>query len=455
MFDLKSLENLKFTGFQPANIDTSNMIDIDVKKIVFIGDGMSGKTQIILTLSRLITIYLVKIFSKSRTKGSSGDDFLHVVDAALGNDSLSLSESFKDWALKHKFLVKYGRSAWDEINSVTLDTETIGFEDFKFSFPYLWKGMTYRVNFSGADIGGQNIFDHFRNVMGKLANKGDIILVVFDKSRAFSCWNSIEQIKTIISDKSSMENMPKIFYIGNKIDLEEHIRTQNWRASLQRQFLNKLKSVKDFGKGVYHVPSLVGSTNQERKVNYKICDQKMSFPDLEAFIYNCIRGFDNLYNKTMTDVNCRAIAREIAAQLVFDQQIESDQSEDNMVEVMKKFGYLLFQRRPLAIQYSGGIEYTSSGSEGDSFSRVRDKWRDYALDISKVTPNKVEAAIMAAGNSRSFLKQMGGFHSTNGLTGEGILEILDFTIRDKIESAEKQPDKNQTYQVIRRKIKRF
>ncbi|MHA1972597.1 MAG: GTPase domain-containing protein [Candidatus Hodarchaeales archaeon] len=455
MFDLKSLENLKFTGFRPANIDTSNMIDVDVKKMVFIGDGMSGKTQIILTLSRLITIYLIKVFSKSKAKGSSGDDFLNVVDAALGNDTLTLTESFKAWVREHKFLVKYGRSTWEEINSVTLDTETIGFEDFNFSFPYLWKGMTYRVNFSGADIGGQNIFDHFRNVMGKLANKGDVILVVFDKSRAFSCWNSIEQIKSIISDKTSMDNMPKIFYIGNKIDLEEHIRTQSWRASLQRQILTKLKSVTDFGKGVYYVPSLVGSTEQERKVNYRIQNNKMSFPDLEAFIYNCIRGFDKLYNKTMTDVNCRAIAREIAAQLVFDQKIESEQSEDNMVEVMKKFGYLLFQRRPLAIQYSGGIEYTSKGSEGDSFGRVREKWSEYSLDTTKVTQNKVEASIMAAGNSRSFLKQMGEFYSTNGLTGEGILEILDFAIRDKIESAEKQPDNSQKSQVIRRKIKRF
>ncbi|MHA2343989.1 MAG: hypothetical protein ACXADW_19170, partial [Candidatus Hodarchaeales archaeon] len=191
------------SGFIPNKVNLSEMKDIQVKKIIIIGDGMSGKTQIILTLSQIVINYLNEIYSAnrgSRLQPFEESDLRHA-EAVLNQDSNEISTEFISWAENHGFLVQYGRIKWNVGSAISLDTETIGFEDFNFIFPYMWNRRTYRIQLSGSDVGGQNIFDHLRNVLGKIAGKKDTLVVVFDRSRALSCWNSVEQVRNVIGDK--------------------------------------------------------------------------------------------------------------------------------------------------------------------------------------------------------------------------------------------------------------
>ena len=454
LIDSKSLDELKFTGFRAKQVDLQDMQDRSLKKIILIGDGMSGKTQIILTFGQLIINYLERIF-QNQSDSQRDRSFLGKAEAVLGSFEEDLSPEFFPWAEKFGFIVQYGRVSWDLAKNISLDTETIGFEDFKMIFPYIWKGQTFRVSIEGVDVGGQNIYDHFRGVMGKLAGKNDLVLVIFDKSRAFSCWNSIEQIKKLLDEKSgTTEHVPTIVYVANKVDLEEHIRSQKWRSETQRALIAMIKLTIDYGKGSYSLPSLVSKSGQEIEFTFRMMNGSLSFPDFEAFIYNVIRKNDSSYPNMMTDVNTRAIAREIAAQIVFDQKVVDNQSDNFMVSLMEDFGSLLFQRRPLALQYGGAIEYTSEKSEGDPFLRVRKKWNNYTCTLSSLNSERIESAIMAAGNARGFLEQMGTFYSTNALNGLGIIELFETIIKKKLEeNVEISTDKSEG--VIRRKIKRF
>ncbi|MFX0174069.1 MAG: hypothetical protein ACFE9L_19460 [Candidatus Hodarchaeota archaeon] len=452
------------SGFNIHQLNLSEIKDIEVKKIIFIGDGMSGKTQIVLTAAKLIIYYLHKIYYS--TSPQKDDQILQQADTILNEKSFEIFRSFKQWAESQRFLVQYGRIKWD-VSEISLDTETIGFEDFHFHFPFIWKGHTYRIMLSGSDVGGQNIFDHMRNVLGKFAGANDVIIVVFDKSRAFSCWNSIEQIKNVLGEKIEHQvayrsNIPQIIYVGNKIDLEEHVRSQKWRADLLRSLMKKVRNALHFGKGVYKLPSLVGRSETERTIQYKLDNQQISFPDLEAFIYNSIRESDPKYSiAVMTDVNAKALAREIAAQLVFNRILEDRQSwageikEEEMISIMNDFGNILFQRRPLAMQYSGGIEYMEKITETDSFARVRSKWMKYWLDFQSLKDSQVETALMSAANARGFLEEMGDFHSTNALQGNGVLELINSVIQKKLELTEKDPRLSKPSRLIKRKIKRF
>ncbi|MHA2055162.1 MAG: hypothetical protein ACW99F_16405, partial [Candidatus Hodarchaeales archaeon] len=418
-------------GFRTNSIHLSNMKDIEVKKTIFIGDGMSGKTQILLTFSQIILDYLYDIYItyNPRNNVSVEESALRYAEAALNSESTSLSSAFIQWAEKNGFLIQYGRVKWDIRSAVSLDTETIGFEDFHWIFPYLWNEETYRIHLSGADVGGQNIFDHLRNVMGKIAGKKDSLVVVFDRSRALSCWNSVEQVRNAIGDKfEHTTNIPRIYYVGNKIDLEEHIRSQGWQVEVQNTFTNMLNTVLNYGKGSYQIPSLVNKHGDEREIHYKLEGTKISFPDLEAILYNAIRTCSKHQQKIMTDVNCKSLAREISAQLVFDRKTKEvisstiSMSEESMVAIMKEFGGLLFQRRPLAIQYSGGIEYMHEGSQSDSFGRVRAKWKKFDLELKTITPEEIKAAIVSAGNSRNLISELGSFYSTDALKGIGVPE---------------------------------
>jgi GTPase SAR1 family protein len=452
------------SGFSIKQLNLKEIKDAEVKKIIFIGDGMSGKTQIVLTAAKQIIYYLHKIYYSTIPRRD--DQILQQADAILNEKSFEISPSFQQWAESQRFLVQYGRIKWD-VSEISLDTETIGFEDFHFHFPFAWKGRTYRIKLSGSDVGGQNIFDHMRNVLGKFAGATDVIIVVFDKSRALSCWNSIEQIKNVLGEKiedqyAYRSNIPQIVYVGNKIDLEEHVRSQKWRADLLRSLMKKVRNALNFGKGVYKLPSLVGSKGTERTIQYKLDNQQISFPDLEAFIYNSIRESDPKYSiAVITDVNAKALAREIAAQLVFNRILEERQSwtgevkEEEMISIMNDFGNILFQRRPLAMQYSGGIEYMEKTTETDSFARVRTKWMKYWLNFQSLRDSQVETALMSAANARSFLEEMGDFHTTNALQGNGVLELMDSVIQKKLELAEKEPRLSKPSRTIKRRIKRF
>jgi GTPase SAR1 family protein len=435
------------TGFQPKNVDLNEMVDIDVKKVVIIGDGMSGKTQTLITFGKKILTYLQKIYSARSILEDrfSEDAGLEVALESFG-DSYEVDPAFKSWAERYGFLLQYGNNKWN-VTSVSLDTETIGFEDFHFIFPFVWNNKTYRINLVGSDVGGQNIFDHFRTVLGKIAGVNDILMVVFDKSRALSCWNSIDQVQKVVGDKISEQrlgqsNIPRIVYVGNKIDLEEHINKQEWQNSISNSIMKTFSQVADYRQGAYQLPSLVGKKGVERSFNFKIENNLLHFPDFEALIYNAIRETDPEYRtqKIMTDVNAKAIAREITAQFVFQRKVEESEGTkeaNSIMTVLEAFGNLLFQRRPLAMQYSGGIEQIhETTSESNSFGRVRAKWIDFQVHFNSLTRTNVSFALESAANAKNLLtSDVGEFFNTNALLGTGIMALWDSIIREKLSKA--------------------
>lgn len=452
------------SGFQHDRVDLTSMEEKEVKKVIFIGDGMSGKTQIIITLGRLILEYLQKIYTSARFESRSSD-FSHSLeraDALLDERSYSVDPAFKIWAEKYGFIVKYGRNTWDSVLKISLDTETIGFEDFQYVFPYFWNDSIVKIRLSGSDVGGQNIFDHLRNVLGKLAGSNDVLSVIFDRSRALSCWNSINQVKDVLEDKAAISaNIPRIVYLGNKIDLEKHILLPKWKDGLTNTFFRSLENVKTYGKGKYNIPSLVKRIDStERTITFKFKNGKIAFPDLEVLIYNAIRESDIDYGqKIMSEVNAKAIAREIGAQLVYNEHVKEMNakkgflSSDEIVAILKDFSSLLFQRRPLAMQFAGGIEYFHEEKTSDSFERVRTKWNAFDLDVALVNKQNFQNAINDASNSENLLSEM-KFFSTNAIIGTGVLEVMDSIIQEKLlkDSNQQQAKKDQT---IKRRIRRF
>ncbi|MFW9903325.1 MAG: hypothetical protein ACFFFH_03255 [Candidatus Thorarchaeota archaeon] len=455
--------NLPSTGFQPKNINLTEMVDVDVKKVVIIGDGMSGKTQTLITFGKKIQVYLQRIYS-ARTileKKYSEDTGLEAALGAFGDD-IMVDPVFQSWAEHHGFLIQYGNNKWN-IMSISLDTETIGFEDFHFIFPYFWQNKTYRINLFGSDVGGQNIFDHFRTVLGKIAGAKDILIVVFDKSRTLSCWNSIEQVQRVVGDKITEQgfeqsNIPRIVYVGNKIDLEEHINKQDWQNKVSNSIMKTISQVKDYRQGVYQLPSLVGKKGVERSFNFKIENDILHFPDFEALVYNAIRESDPDYRtqRIMTDVNAKAIAREISAQFVFQRKVEEREGtkdSESITTVLAALGKLLFQRRPLAMQYSGGIEQIHKSTSGsNSFGRVRAKWIDFQVNFNNLTKDKVNFALESAAKAKTLLtSDVGEFFNTNALLGTGIMPLWDSIIREKLnKTIDFKKDKNSKKRRIRK-----
>ncbi|MFX1506580.1 MAG: hypothetical protein ACFFDC_10805, partial [Promethearchaeota archaeon] len=413
---------------------------------VIIGDGMSGKTQTLITFGKKILVYLKKIYS-ARTileKKYSEDTGLETALGAFG-DVYTVDPTFQSWAERHGFLIRYGNNKWN-IMSISLDTETIGFEDFQFIFPYFWQNKTYRINLFGSDVGGQNIFDHFRTVLGKIVGAKDILLVVFDKSRALSCWNSIEQVQRVVGDKISEQgfaqsNIPRIIYVGNKIDLEEHINKREWKNGISNSIMRKITQISDYRKGTYQLPSLVGKKGKERTFHFKIDNGFLHFPDFEALTYNAIREADPNYKtkEIMTDVNAKAVAREISAQFVFQRKVEEKRTEGTefVVTILEEFGKLLFQRRPLAMQYSGGIEQIhETTSESNSFGRVRAKWINFDVYFKHLTREDVNFALESAAKAKNLLtSDMGEIFNTNALVGTGIMALWDSIIQVKLKEA--------------------
>ncbi|MFX1515785.1 MAG: hypothetical protein ACFFC6_05705 [Promethearchaeota archaeon] len=448
------------TGFQPKYIDLDNMVDVDVKKVIIIGDGMSGKTQTLITFGKKILAYLQRIYSsRSSLERNISDSGLKIAMESFG-DNYVVDPGFRSWAKHYGFIIRYGSNKWN-ITSISLDTETIGFEDFQYAFPYMWNNKTYRINLFGSDIGGQNIFDHFRTVLGKIAGIEDILLVVFDKSRALSCWNSIEQVQKVVGDKITEKrlgrsNIPRIIYVGNKIDLEEHINKQAWQENVSSSFMKQISQVAAYREGDYQLPSLVGKKGKERNFQFKIENNLLHFPDFEAIVYNAIREADPDYKtqKIMTDVNAKAIAREISAQFLFQRKVEEKgTNKGTILTILEGFGKLLFQRRPLAMQYSGGIEQIhETTSESDSFGRVRSKWIDFQANINSLTKANVSLALDSAADAKNLLtSDLGEFFNTNALLGSGIMALWDSIIREKLSKViDVKKDKKSKKRMIRK-----
>ena len=125
-----------------------------------------------------------------------------------------------------------------------------------------------------------------------------------------------------------------------------------------------------------------------------------------------------------------------------------------MVSILKNFGLLLFQRRPLAMQFAGAIEYFQEEEVIDSFSRVRTKWSTFDLDVADINQDSFQNAISDASNSENLLSDM-KFFSTNAIVGTGVLEMIDSIIQNKLLKDSKQQKTNDQHKPIKRRIRRF
>jgi GTPase SAR1 family protein len=419
-------------GFQPEDILLTRMEDA-VVKLIFIGDGMSGKTQILIKIAQLLKEYLQQICSLS-TETDQSD--LH------------------RWAERRGFFLRYGDVRWD-IKTVSLDTETVGLEDFEYVFPYQWNDTTYKIRLIGNDVGGQNIFDHFRDVLAKMAGPDDNLVVVFDKSRELSCYNSIEHVKRVlgIMKSENESNLSRIVYCGNKIDLEKHIQNEEWREGILNSIMRKLNDITNHGKAEYSFPSLMDTDLDEQQVKVEAKDNQVTFPDLEAIIYNAIREFDTKYKTDlMSEVNTKALCREIAAQLVYNQKVTNlEEGSTEAEQVWEDLRTLLYQTRPLAIQYSVGGRIKHQNGEPAHLSRVRDKWFEFGLNLP-ITSEYTKFALRRTANAEELLAEMGDRFNTNALSGAGVLKMLDFIIQETLKIL-KGP--NQKERRAKRELKRF
>ncbi len=420
------------------------MLDVEVK-IILLGDGMSGKTQLIISFSKIIMEYLKNLY------------LLYLDNDILLEERKKLqhgnySPNYYKWVKIHGFNVRYGDNLWD-LSTISLDTETIGLEDFSFVFPYFYEDITYRINLNGTDLGGQNIYDHFRAVLGKIARPNDNMIVVFDKSRNMSCVNSIRHFQEVVEEISSDNNInihiPKFWFISNKIDLEEHIKSQEWQMKISQSFLNKLQESKSF-----YLPSLIFPEKEERLVQYKIETNMISFPDVEALVYNSIRESDEKYKSSlMSDVNTRALAREVTAQLVFFQKFKYE-GIDPQGQWWEDFMNLIYQQRPLALQYGKSIGiFQNIDYTDDSYNGVRVTWQDYKLHFQRIRET-IQDAIKLVGETDSVIGSIGKFFSTNAVEGKGIEELFNAIIQDCLKE-EKDPSITGEVRRTRDRIKRF
>ncbi|UCG01852.1 MAG: hypothetical protein JSW11_19880 [Candidatus Heimdallarchaeota archaeon] len=427
----------KFNGLVRFNPDGINLTAMEnaVVKLILIGDGMSGKTQILITLAQLLIEYLQQIYSLSINESDFDDP------------------AFRSWAERRGFFLRYGNIKWD-IRTISLDTETIGLEDFEYVFPYVWNDTTYKIRLIGNDVGGQNIFHHFRDVLAKMAGPDDNLIVVFDKSRELSCYNSIEHIKRVlgIMTAENESTLSRIAYCGNKIDLEKHIREEEWREGALKSIMDKITDIMNHGRGEYSFPSLMDIQKEEQCVKADITNNQITFPDLEALIYNAIREFDSKYKTDlMSEVNTKALCREISAQLVYNQNVTIlEEGSTQAEQVWEDLRTVLYQTRPLAVQYSarGRIKKDDDSAH---LSQVRDKWRKFGLNLP-ITPEDIKFALHRTANAEELLKEMGDRFDTNALSGDGILKMLESITQETLIKLTQPIQKEKR---VKRELKRF
>jgi hypothetical protein len=241
-------------------------------------------------------------------------------------------------------------------------------------------------------------------------------------------------------------NLSRIVYCGNKIDLEKHIQAEEWREGALNTIMNKLTDIMNNGKGNYSFPSLM-EEKEEQLVKAEITNDQVPFPDLEAFIYNAIRESDGKYKTDlMSEVNTKALCREIAAQLIYNQQVtilEEEQAE----QVWDDLRTALYQTRPLAVQYSVG----EHDDESAHLNQVRERWHKFGLNLP-ITSEDINFALHRTANAEELLMEMGDRFDTNALSGYGILQMLESIIQ---ETLKKLKDPGQRKRTVKRELKKF
>ena len=103
------IKNTFLSGFQPDKVNLTGMKAVTIK-IVFIGDGMSGKTQILISLSKLLMDYMQRIYQTSNMN-----------DQGREMESNANTESFRIWAEESGFLLQYGKYQWNQIDESVIE----------------------------------------------------------------------------------------------------------------------------------------------------------------------------------------------------------------------------------------------------------------------------------------------------------------------------------------------
>ncbi|MFX0090389.1 MAG: hypothetical protein ACFFBD_01405, partial [Candidatus Hodarchaeota archaeon] len=303
-------------------MDLNIMKDLKIK-IIAIGDGGSGKTQIFKTFAQGVKEAIELLFDKymaEQNQISYQKWYENQRDelTATFEDIIGLKTGREDyyrwlerkklptpriWTNVHKFTT-------GDVEKKSTDIATGALEQFQMCFPYQKDGSTYRVMLEGFDFGGQNVFDHIRNIYQQLSKPGDITLTVFDSTRLTSCRNSVNHINNFI-DKikeqalTGQKLMPTIITVSNKEDLLEYISSSEWQNGFTFTLMQKLSGLSQKTSVTYTLPYLREEHNKtERIITAPIINGQINYADIESIIYETIRKFDTEYlSGRMTDVN--------------------------------------------------------------------------------------------------------------------------------------------------------
>ncbi len=439
--------------------------------LILIGDGMSGKTSILKKYADLVLQqftskyeqYLTERGAPSFTRWKQEQEMmlpaLEILEkeftARLNEEVIYPQKRYFEWAANSVNAIKF--EEWLQHLGVDLgkhlvaDTSvpTLGMDTITIKYP----SKDDIIHFSGYDLGGQNIYDQIREVIAGLAKPDSFIVTVFDSSRFLSCENSIQQLLSSLKKFELKEYIPTIIGVFNKIDLQEYMMSEQWQNFTAEYLSNTLKEL-TLKELKYRVPNLLFK-GQIREVILPTSDM-IGFEHLEALIYDRIKQREPLFGKPpFTEVNAKAIAREIAAQLLVHQN-----PDPTYYEKLKK---LLFEQRPLAVQYIEGIKLSGPATkelgEKESLRKLRKKFEGFELQLTKdtistATLKEILVNCTSTQDIEAALKDRGyPTFQTNALDGTGIQELFAFMIEKKKEMIPLV--KKQRQQVKRRKLSRI
>ncbi len=425
-------------------------------EIILLGDGMSGKTSILIKIAEIVLEQAMEEYQAMlvRREIPSHEEWLFRVKPTLDERELEkiierrpllkhvpqaqylawleLAEpqiiGFEDWLKREGILLE---------DILTKDTSlaTLGLETFEMRFPL---GRHY-LFVSGYDLGGQNVYDHLRNVLAGLAKPESYLLIVFDSSRYISCENSVRQLEDSIKKfEQRGKATPTIVSIMNKIDLHRYLDNAKRQESISHWVFEALVKAREEGYQ-YQFPHVI---KKDEVIELSIePTTKLGFEHLEAIIYDTLRRNIHDFGKPpLTELNARSVARELAARLLLLQQ-----PEENFEQFYEELKKVIFEERPLAVQFMGGFKLKALRGEipqDELLSHVRKKFERFVFDLERVTKDDVHMAIKKSIRTEQLERDLRLFSKrvfkTNALGGEGIVDLFVYLAYQETTKAEQK-----------------
>ncbi len=402
--------------------------------IILLGDGMAGKTTIMKKFSELLYLKYARQYEYFLQENGvlSYRDWMdwQRQEHLENEEELDLSyTSYFDWASWQYNLIKFDE--WLRDLGVNLqsymekDTSvgTVGLDTIDLKFPH----QHGAIHLTGYDLGGQNIYDQIREVITGLASPETFLVTVFDSSRLTSCEHSVRQLTTNLENiRKRQKGLPRIVIVFNKIDLKQHLKDPQWQTSAVNYLYSFLKRVRSTSI-TYSVPNLVIKGKMHTFTLSP--DDFIGFEHLEALIYHsfCINESE-FGQPPLTEDNAKAVARELAVQLLLLQHDDA--------EYYNRLSQEIFAMRPLAVQYLGGLAMVKDKSPAstttESLMRLREKYRGFELDLRELTPSMVLKALknsLKTEELETMIKEQGfPIFYTNALNGVGIMSLFNYLI---------------------------